>query len=83
MLTILGATALVGPELEPLPDAAIVMRDGAIDSVEGTSEEAGEVLDAEGCFVLPGLSDAHVHLDLEGGVDIIGGWRAGVADRRW
>jgi imidazolonepropionase-like amidohydrolase len=79
-LTIRGATALVGPELEPLRDATIVVRDGVIDSLDGTNA-VGTVLDADGCFALPGLTDAHVHLDLEGGVDVIGGWLADRAER--
>lgn len=29
---------------------------------QGIKEDADEVLDAEGCYVMPGLIDLHVHL---------------------
>lgn len=54
-----------------LKDAWIALRDGniaALGSGEPEGWEAGQVLDAQGRLVTPGLVDAHTHL-------IFGGWR--------
>ena len=76
-LTIRGGTALVGPELEVFPAGEILIRGGAIESVgERGAGSDGAVIDAEGCFVVPGLTDAHVHMDLEAGADVVAGWHA-------
>lgn len=47
------------------PDATVVLRDGRIVSVgEGAARPAGaETLDVGGRYLLPGLVDAHTHLD--------------------
>ncbi len=39
----------------------IYIEDGIIQKVGVIEEEAGQVLDAEGCYVMPGLIDLHVH----------------------
>jgi imidazolonepropionase-like amidohydrolase len=76
-LAIRGGTVLAGSELEPIEDAEVSIRAGTIESV-GEPHTSAEVpvLDAEGCFVVPGLVDAHVHLDLDSGPDVLEGWRA-------
>jgi imidazolonepropionase-like amidohydrolase len=75
-LVIRNGTALVGPAMEAVELGEIRV---AGDTIEAVGAEGGEraatVLDAKGCFVLPGLADAHVHLDLEAGPDVIRGWR--------
>lgn len=43
--------------------ADILIEEGKISKVEkDIAEEADQVIDAEGCFVMPGLIDLHVHL---------------------
>ncbi len=45
-------------------DATVVLRDGKIDSIGTAPAPAGaETIDVGGRFVLPGLFDAHTHLD--------------------
>jgi len=45
-------------------DATIVLRDGKIASIgPGPAPAGAEVIDLEGRYVLPGLFDAHTHLD--------------------
>ena len=81
-LTIRGGTALVGPDLEVLPAGEILIRGRAIESVgERGAGSDGAVIDAEGCFVVPGLTDAHVHMDLEAGADVVAGWHATPEER--
>lgn len=42
------------------------LREGVVVEVgAGLGREGAQVLDAAGCFVIPGLWDAHAHLDLE------------------
>ena len=67
----------MGPDFESFELGEIRLVGGRIDSLSKTVVAHGEtVVDADGAFVLPGLVDAHVHLDLEGGDDILAGWRA-------
>ena len=41
----------------------LLIDDGKIQKVdEKIEEKADEVIDAEGCYVMPGLIDMHVHL---------------------
>ena len=81
-LTIRGGTALVGPDLEALLAGDVLIRGHAIESVgeRGTGSD-GTVIDAEGCFVVPGLTDAHVHMDLEAGPDVVAGWQTAPEER--
>src|SRR5579875_2067013 len=44
-----------------LTEGPVLVADGRIVSVGGPSEPAGEVIDARGGTVLPGLIDAHCH----------------------
>ncbi len=61
-----GGTLIDGTGADPVPDAAVVVRDGRIawtgpraqlDGLEGT-----QVVDVGGKYVIPGLLDANVHL---------------------
>ncbi len=76
-LALTGATVLVGPDLEPVHDATVMIRDGIIEAV-GPSDEVEvppdtETLDVAGTTLLPGLIDLHVHLgtpELQLGADL-------------
>lgn len=65
-LVLTGVTALVGPQLEPLEEATVVVRDGRIAQVGAGADvvvpQDAEVLALPGHTVLPGLIDSHVHL---------------------
>jgi imidazolonepropionase-like amidohydrolase len=65
LTALIGATALVGPGLDPLHDSAILLRGQRIEAVG----RAGSVtipasafrVDLSGRYVMPGLIDSHVH----------------------
>src|SRR5215210_7347882 len=66
-LALLGGTLIDGSGGPALPDAAIVVRRGRIESV---STRAGFTLpartvevDVEGRWIIPGLIDAHAHVE--------------------
>ncbi|MGK2858770.1 MAG: amidohydrolase [Thermoanaerobaculia bacterium] len=67
-LLIHGGIAWIGPNQQPSPDIAIVVRKGRIEFV-GTLAEAesrapgARRLDAAGMTILPGLVDSHAHVD--------------------
>ena len=43
-------------------DYDVLIEDNRIKKVAATiEEEAGQVIDAEGCYVMPGFIDLHVH----------------------
>lgn len=71
-IAIVGAT-LVNPGMPPVPDAAVVVRNGRIVCAGARSACAVpkgiEVVDAKGAYVGPGLIDAHVHYSRTGWVD--------------
>jgi imidazolonepropionase-like amidohydrolase len=61
-----NGTALCGTSLEPIRFEALVLNGDTIEEIGSEPREAGadEVVDLGGGFVVPGLIDAHVHLDL-------------------
>ena len=63
-LVLRGGRVLLGPELEPVEDAHVVIRDGVItEAGRGISlPEGAAQLDVAGATLLPGLIDLHVHL---------------------
>ncbi|MCU1596775.1 MAG: amidohydrolase [Glaciihabitans sp.] len=65
-LIVRNGIALVGEQLEAVPFAALIVRDGVI--VEITTDDVAAdgtpEVDAKGGFILPGLIDCHVHFDL-------------------
>ena len=61
--TVLRArTVVAGRDLEPLPDAVVVIDDGIISSVEPASPSLVVDVDLGDATVVPGMIDAHVHL---------------------
>jgi imidazolonepropionase-like amidohydrolase len=69
-LVVRGAALLDGTGAEPSGRVDVLLRDGRIGWIApaGTKRAAERVaeLDASGCTLLPGLTDAHVHLALIG-----------------
>lgn len=68
-----GKTARRGPEqgqIRVLKDAYVEIEDGLVTKIgtDAPDERGGQVIDAGGKLVTPGLVDAHTHL-------IFGGWR--------
>ncbi len=56
-----------GTGAPPVPDPVLAIDDGRITAVfQGQAPEGAEVLDYRGCTLMPGLIDAHVHLNLPG-----------------
>ena len=60
-----GVNVLEGPELQPRLGVNVVIVDGQVaDIAPGAATPAGaRVLDFEGYWVVPGLIDAHSHLN--------------------
>lgn len=65
-LALVGGTVLVGDQLQALPDAVVLVRDGVIVAVGEPDDvrvpEGATVIDVSGMTVMPGLIDLHVHL---------------------
>jgi imidazolonepropionase-like amidohydrolase len=60
-----NATLIDGTGAEPRPGVSVAVRDGRIERVGPAAsvkaEEGARVIDCSGRFLLPGLTDAHVH----------------------
>jgi imidazolonepropionase-like amidohydrolase len=65
-LIVRNGTALVGEQLEAVPFAALIVRDGVIVEIttDDVAADGSPEVDAKGGFILPGLIDCHVHFDL-------------------
>lgn len=48
----------------------LYVKDGVIEAVTASELECSEIYDAEGCMVLPGFIDSHVHFSLGGGDNV-------------
>ena len=72
-LAIVGGLLIDGHEGPPLPGAVVLVEGSRIVAVgsrdELTVPDGAEVVDARGMTILPGLIDAHVHLDILGHSD--------------
>ncbi len=72
-LAIVGGLLIDGHEGPPLPGAVVLVEGDRIVAVGGrddlTVPDGAEVVDARGMTILPGLIDAHVHLDILGHSD--------------
>jgi imidazolonepropionase-like amidohydrolase len=65
-LAIVGATLIDGTGRPPVTDSVIYIADGKIERVSSLAEgrpPAGVRIDAAGKYVIPGLVDAHTHID--------------------
>lgn len=78
-LALQHATALVGEDLEPVPDATVLVRDGRIVQAGAGLDvpDGAQVVDISGATVLPGLIDMHNHLSFP---DIDPGEEFGLGD---
>ena len=65
-IAITGATLIDGTGRPPLVDATVVIDGDRVSRVgrttEGPPPEGAEIIDALGRFVVPGLTDMHVHV---------------------
>jgi imidazolonepropionase-like amidohydrolase len=66
-LAIVGATLIDGTGAAPLPDAAVIIKDGRITAVGPRTNvkipKHANVVDAKGKTILPGLWDMHAHFE--------------------
>ena len=64
-ITIAGATLIDGTGAPPIEDAVVIVRGGRIERAGSRQDvpvpEGGEVVDATGKFLIPGLVDLHNH----------------------
>ena len=64
-ITIAGATLIDGTGAEPIEDAVVIIRGDRIERAGPRAEvlipEGGEIIDAAGTFLIPGLIDLHNH----------------------
>ncbi len=65
-----NATLIDGTGRQPVPDAAVLIKDNRIQAVDRADairlpDADIEVIDAQGGYILPGLIDTHVHLMME------------------
>src|SRR3954463_9284277 len=75
-MTIVRAGTLIdGTGAAPVRDVTITLRDGRIESITpgAPANARGDVIDASGMTVIPGLIDCHDHMALHG-YDLAGRW---------
>ncbi|MBV8638913.1 MAG: amidohydrolase family protein [Candidatus Eremiobacteraeota bacterium] len=69
---ILGSTAFIGPDLEPLPNATILVRGNTIEHLGPAHSisipDGAYNIDARGKYTIAGLIDSHVHFFQSGGL---------------
>ena len=67
VLAVIGGTLIDGTGDAPVPDAAVLIRDGRIAAAGPKSKvkipKNATVVDAKGKFILPGLWDMHAHFE--------------------
>ncbi|HEY2473736.1 MAG TPA: amidohydrolase family protein [Candidatus Cybelea sp.] len=72
LTALVGATALVGSDLTPLPDSVILLRGQSIEAVARRDSvaipESAFRIDLSGRYVMPGLIDSHIHFFQSGGL---------------
>ena len=73
-LIVAGATVIAGDGTEPIKDAVVYIRDGAIERIEvaknGSFPQGANVVSAQGKFLVPGLVEAHAHIDQVNGLGL-------------
>lgn len=63
-ITFRDATLIDGNGSDPRPATSVHVSDGKITSLGPAVRSEGRQVDLSGCYLLPGLTDAHVHLGL-------------------
>jgi imidazolonepropionase-like amidohydrolase len=66
MISLRNARLLAGPELDERSVREIVVDGATIIELRDGGVPRPDAIDLDGAFVVPGLSDAHVHFDLDG-----------------
>jgi hypothetical protein len=78
-LFIRNATLFDGASSSAQPATSVLIENGRITTVAPAAQlqppPGAEVIDATGKFVIPGLIDMHVHVELSGGDDALAAWR--------
>ncbi|MGB9436645.1 MAG: hypothetical protein WCB15_01780, partial [Desulfobacterales bacterium] len=68
-----GATLIDGTGAAPIDQAALLINGDIIEAVGAKNEipvpAEAEVIDVQGKYLLPGLIDTHIHMDLHGMAD--------------
>jgi imidazolonepropionase-like amidohydrolase len=85
MHAITGATALVGPSLTPIENAAVIVEGRAVAAVgpaAGMDMPRGAVTQVEGTLI-PGFIDSHVHIGFYEPHDVLIGGVTTVRDLAW
>ena len=86
-LAIVGAAVFDGSGSSPAPAQTVVVRGGRVERL-GPAGEVGpppgaEIVDGAGCTLLPGIVDAHVHLDFYLPAEVLAGGVTTVRDLGW
>jgi imidazolonepropionase-like amidohydrolase len=86
-IALAGGTALVGPGLEPVEDATILITDGVITDV-GPAEavevpDGTKTVDTTGSLLMPGFIDAHVHIGFHPPETVLANGVTTVRDLAW
>ena len=83
----MGGTALVGPDLEVVEDAVVVVENGRIVAVGpgGTVDvpQAATAVDTTGSLLMPGFIDAHVHIGFHPPETVLANGVTTVRDLAW
>ncbi len=73
-----NATVFDGITGAAAPATSVLIEDGRIAAVAPAAQlrsvDAAEVIEATGKFIIPGLIDMHVHVELSGGEDALPAW---------
>ncbi|HWC14158.1 MAG TPA: amidohydrolase family protein [Actinomycetota bacterium] len=81
---IVGATAVVGADLDRVADAAVVLEGETISAAGDASDvevaDAAEVFDGRGLTLVPGFIDTHVHIGFYRPSDLLAGGVTTVRD---
>jgi len=84
---IVGGRALVGPQLESVDRATILIRDDVILAAGAASDvdvpDGAAHVDATGFTLIPGFIDSHVHIGLASPTEVLGGGVTTVRDLAW
>ncbi len=85
-IAVTGATVLVGEDLDPLEDGAVIIAGTRIESISpagGLSLEGAARIDGHGLTLMPGFIDAHVHIGFHDPRRILRGGVTTVRDLAW